>query len=742
MAALCLLSSCKEEEVPSFAQAQKGIPVSFSENRDDESFYLWKKGDRIVWSEGGGTIKTAVYRGSTVTGTAKFAPSTGEPEDVVFPLKAIYPASAVDTADFSVSIPSEQPFQSVLSKQSGVFAGYSASKDDPVMMRNLFGGLALKVKGNVSLSSIRMRSLDGKGLSGDAELSFGQDGVPSISVSGSDEVLCTSSSSTSLSTDMPVTFLFSIPPGDYPGGFALEMSNRDGSIIRNFNTEGGISIVPSAVYTSSLEYSVIGEKMHGPDVNEGKTYSNAVCSDEEISDPTVIRADDGYYYVFASGNVAPMHRSFDMMNWDKDVDGLYEKPSWSVAGSLTSPDVHRIESTYTMFYSMAGGSAVLQNGIGVAVSQDVHGPYTDLGKLFAGEDLFPGTGVNAVDPAFFDDGSEQYLFFGSFSDGIYMVKLEGSGTSVDATFTPVKVAGSQFEGVEVYHHAGWYYLFASTGSESGGLSSSYCTVVGRSESVTGPYLDRNGNSLMENNYSILLQGNTLFGGPAQCSHIVLDDAGNEWIYYQGFSSQNSYAKGILFLDRLEWDADGWPVVNKGAGPTSSAQAPVRYEDSEVWHWHLEKEDFNSQSFKDGNGSYVNEIGQPAKPWTLSYTDRQASPEYFITWGPEYRRYKFGTGSADRLPHPLTLSTDAFEGKIITSVSVFITSEKANNTSLRITVGDSEYYNSKISIKSTEKHKYGVEHKGTGNASGTLTIKLETSTPYYFNRVEVHYKDNE
>lgn len=744
LAALCVISSCKEEEVPSFAQAQKGIPASFAENKPDESIYLWKKGDRIAWMEAGGTIKTATYKGSTVTGTARFAPSVGEVEDVTYPLKALYPAAAVDTADFSMDIPSEQMFQEILSKQSSVFAGYSATGDDPVMMHNLFGGLAVNVKGNVSISRLSLRSLDGKGLCGAARVSFSDSGQPSISVTGSDEVVSTSSSSRALSTSGATTFLFAIPTGEYPGGFALEMSNRDGSIVRDFNTEGGISIAASSVYTSSLEYSVFGEKQHGENVNAGKTYSNSVCTEEAFAEPVVIRAEDGYYYAFSSGNVVPMYRSFDMISWEKDVDGLYEAPSWSAVpgASLKSPDVHRVGSSYNMYYAMSGAAYSPDNGIGLAVSQSIHGPYTDVGKLVVGKELFPGGNVNVTDPAFIDDGEGKYLFFGSFQDGIYVVKLNDSGTEVDAASAPVKVAGSLFEGAEIYKKDGWYYLFASTGSATGGLDSQYCTVVGRSQSITGPYLDRSARSLVENNYSILLQKNTLFGGPGQCSHIVLDDDENEWIYYQGFAPQNSYGKKALMLDRLEWDAEGWPVVNKDGGPTSTSSAPVRYEDSQAWHWHLIKSDFDSGKFMEGNGSYVAEIGQPAKSWTLSYTDRQASPEYFITWGPEYRRYKFGTGSADRLPHPLTLSTDAFEGKIITSVSVFITSEKANNTTLKITVGDTEYFNDKISIKSAEKHKYGVEHKGTGNASGTLQIELETSTPYYFNRVEVHYKDNE
>ena len=43
---------------------------------------------------------------------------------------------------------------------------------------------------------------------------------------------------------------------------------------------------------------------------------------------------------------------------------------------------------------------------------------------------------------------------------------------------------------------GYYYLFASTGTCCEGLKSTYQTVVGRSSSLWGPYLDKQGRSLL------------------------------------------------------------------------------------------------------------------------------------------------------------------------------------------------------------------------------------------------------
>ena len=51
---------------------------------------------------------------------------------------------------------------------------------------------------------------------------------------------------------------------------------------------------------------------------------------------------------------------------------------------------------------------------------------------------------------------------------------------------------------------GYYYLYASTDFCCRGLDSTYKIVVGRSESVTGPYLDKDGKDMMEGGGTLLV----------------------------------------------------------------------------------------------------------------------------------------------------------------------------------------------------------------------------------------------
>lgn len=51
--------------------------------------------------------------------------------------------------------------------------------------------------------------------------------------------------------------------------------------------------------------------------------------------------------------------------------------------------------------------------------------------------------------------------------------------------------------------------------------------MARSDNLFGSYVNRQGESMMDNNYEVLIQGNSFFGGTGHISGIVLDDEGND-----------------------------------------------------------------------------------------------------------------------------------------------------------------------------------------------------------------------
>lgn len=128
---------------------------------------------------------------------------------------------------------------------------------------------------------------------------------------------------------------------------------------------------------------------------------------------------------------------------------------------------------------------------------------------------------NCIDPCvFFDEEGEMWLAYGSWSGGIFMLKLDketglrdytytytGTGTSPNAVnddaYFGKRIAGGYYvsgEGPYIQHIGNYFYLFMSYGffSPDGG----YEMRVFRSEKPTGPYKDAAGNVATFTNYQM------------------------------------------------------------------------------------------------------------------------------------------------------------------------------------------------------------------------------------------------
>ena len=297
-------------------------------------------------------------------------------------------------------------------------------------------------------------------------------------------------------------------------------------------------------------------------------YSNPVIG-QSAPDPTVIKVGNSYY-LYATEDIhnVPIFHSYDLIQWTFKGTAFTNstRPTFVSGGGIWAPDINYINGKYVMYYSMSTWGGEWACGIGVAVADQPEGPFTDRGKLFISTEI----GVqNSIDPCFFEDGGKKYLFWGSFR-GIYAIELAADGLSVKSGSSKVQVAGTAFEATYIHKRGSYYYLFASWGSCCNGLSSTYTTVVGRSTSLLGPYVNKSGGSMMSNNYSVVIQGNATFKGVGHNSRIVQDRVGNDWILYHGFSTSAPDQRRV-FLDRITWSSD-WPVVS-GNVPSSKANAP-------------------------------------------------------------------------------------------------------------------------------------------------------------------------
>ncbi|NBJ04688.1 arabinan endo-1,5-alpha-L-arabinosidase [Alistipes sp. Z76] len=307
--------------------------------------------------------------------------------------------------------------------------------------------------------------------------------------------------------------------------------------------------------------------------NGAKTFTNPVI-DRDAPDPTVIRAEDGTFYAYSTqrdGNV-PIYKSADMVNWEY-IGGAFPKdgvPRFVPKGGIWAPDINYIEGKYVLYFSMSTWGGEWECCIARAVSDSPEGPFTDAKMLFRSKDI----GVqNSIDPVVVQDGGRKYLAWGSFS-GIYITELTDDGLELDDPKNIVKIAGTAYEGTYIHKRDGYYYLFASIGRCCEGMNSTYETVVGRSRSLFGPYVDKQGRPMTENHHEVLISGDDKVKGPGHDSQIITDDKNQDWIFYHGYTASDNASSGRkMFLDRVTWH-DGWPRIGVGGHPTATDAAPV------------------------------------------------------------------------------------------------------------------------------------------------------------------------
>jgi len=305
-----------------------------------------------------------------------------------------------------------------------------------------------------------------------------------------------------------------------------------------------------------------------------KKYSNPV-STWSLPDPTVIRAEDGYYYLYATEDVRnmPIMRSKDLMDWCQvsTVFTAATRPDFEPRGGLWAPDINYINGKYVIYYSMSVWGGQMTCGIGVAEAEQPQGPFKNAKMLFRS---FGEGGIdvqNSIDPCYIEENGRKYLFWGSFN-GIYGIELSEDGLSLKPGAEKVRVAGDWFEASYIYKKNDYYYLFASIGSCCNGTASTYETVVGRSENLFGPYVNHLGERMLDNKFKYFIQKNSNFVGVGHNSEIVEDDDGNEWVLYHGYDLKNPKGRR-LFLDEVHWSRDNWPYITGGT-PSTTADGPV------------------------------------------------------------------------------------------------------------------------------------------------------------------------
>ena len=302
-------------------------------------------------------------------------------------------------------------------------------------------------------------------------------------------------------------------------------------------------------------------------------YNNPVIK-RSVPDPTVIRGQDGYFYLYGTEDIhnTPIFKSRNLVRWLYVGTAFTDatRPSMVPGGGIWAPDINYINGKYVMYYSMSVWGGLETCGIGVAYADKPEGPFTDHGKLFISKDI----GVlNSIDPFYIEDGGHKYLFWGSFR-GIYGIELSEDGLSVKDGVVKKQIAGWSIEATYIIKHGDYYYLFGARGTCCNGAESTYKVVMTRSKNLFGPYLDKDGDNILNGyNYSWFLNGNDVVAGPGHNSEFIQDDNGQYWVLYHGYTKENPGLGRQVFLDKVYWGDDGWPYI-KDNQPSAEEDKPV------------------------------------------------------------------------------------------------------------------------------------------------------------------------
>ena len=320
-------------------------------------------------------------------------------------------------------------------------------------------------------------------------------------------------------------------------------------------------------------------------LNQAFAQSNVI-----VHDPVMIRQ-DSTYYIFCTGFGISVFSSTDMKNWERNEPVFSKAPGWAVEaipsfkGHIWAPDISLYNGEYYLYYSVSAfGKNTSCIGLAINKTLNPHDPlfkWVDQGKIIQS---IPGeTNWNAIDPNMvIDEKGIPYLCFGSFWDGIKLVKLSPDARSIDEDINsiptiatrktdpamenppavddnPVDAGGNAIEAPFIFKKDKYYYLFASIDYCCKGINSTYKMIVGRSAKVTGPYMDKTGTLMTRGGGTILMQGDKDWDGVGH--NAVVSFNGIDYLVFHGYDAKDE-GKPKLRIERLEWDELGWPKVLK------------------------------------------------------------------------------------------------------------------------------------------------------------------------------------
>lgn len=286
----------------------------------------------------------------------------------------------------------------------------------------------------------------------------------------------------------------------------------------------------------------------------GITTASAQVGQPYIHDPSTIAECEGKYYTFGTGG-----------------GGLISPDGWTWKGGAVrpgggaAPDVMKIGNRYLVIYGATGGGlGGGHNGRILTMWNNTLDPnspnfkYTEPIEVAASDGLEDN---DAIDPGLLLDPNTGRLWvsYGTYFGNIRIIELDPN--------TGERIKGNKeqdiaidCEATDLIYRNGWYYLLGTHGTCCDGVNSTYNIVVGRSRSVTGPYMDNVGRDMLQGGGKMVIAAGDRVVGPGHFGRTIIDE-GVEVMSCHYEADFNQSGRSVLGLRPLLWKND-WPVAGE------------------------------------------------------------------------------------------------------------------------------------------------------------------------------------
>lgn len=284
------------------------------------------------------------------------------------------------------------------------------------------------------------------------------------------------------------------------------------------------------------------------------TVANAQIGNPFIHDPSTIVECDGKYYTYGTGGGGLI--SEDGWTWNSGAI----RP-----GGGAAPDAMFLDGRYLVAYSATGGG--LGGGHAGRIltmwnkTMDPSSPDFEYSEAIEVASSEVDEDCDAIDAGLFLDPTTGRLWccYGTYFGFIRVVELDRATGARKAGNKAVNIA-IDCEATDIIYHNGWYYLLGTHGTCCDGANSTYNIVVGRSKSVTGPYLDNMGRDMVKGGGKMVLAAHNRVTGPGHFGRYIVDE-GCEIMSCHFEADFDQGGRSVLGIRPLLWKND-WPVAGE------------------------------------------------------------------------------------------------------------------------------------------------------------------------------------